>query len=97
MTWEAAPSGKRGQPQSYRDAAIQACLTLKVVFGTALRQAAGFVESRLRLMGLDWIVPDLGTLCRTKTLAVRLPYRSSQGPLHFLIDVTGIKVEGQGQ
>jgi len=29
MTWEAAPSGKRGGQQIYSDVAIQACLTLK--------------------------------------------------------------------
>ncbi len=49
MTWEAAPSGRRGRPQSYSDAAIQACLTLKVLFGMALRQATGFVESPSRV------------------------------------------------
>ncbi|MGN0932154.1 transposase, partial [Falsigemmobacter intermedius] len=33
MEWEARPSGKRGRQQAYSDAAIQACLTLKVLFG----------------------------------------------------------------
>ena len=32
MTWEAAASGWRGRQQTYSDAAIQACLTLKVGF-----------------------------------------------------------------
>jgi len=51
MTWEAAPSGKRGRPSDYSDAAIQTCLTMKVLFGMALRQTTGFVESLLRLTG----------------------------------------------
>ena len=38
MTWEAAPTGKRGRQPDYSDAAIQACLTMKVLFGMALRQ-----------------------------------------------------------
>ncbi len=98
MTWEAAPTGKRGRQPSYSDAAIQTCLTLKVLFGMALRQTTGFVESLLRLVGLDWAVPDFSTLCRRqKTLAVKLPYRGSQGPLHLLIDSTGLKVEGEGE
>ena len=43
-------------------------------------------------------MPDFSTLCRRqKTLAVKLPYRGSQGPLHLLIDSTGIKVEGEGE
>jgi hypothetical protein len=30
ITWQAAPTGKRGRQPHYSDAAIQACLTLKV-------------------------------------------------------------------
>jgi hypothetical protein len=33
MTWEAAPTGKRGRQPDYSDAAIQTCLTMKVLFG----------------------------------------------------------------
>jgi hypothetical protein len=29
MTWDAAPSGKRGRQQTFSDAAIQTCLTMK--------------------------------------------------------------------
>ena len=63
MTWEAAASGWRGRQQTYSDAAIQACLTLKVLFGLPLRQTTGFVESLLKRVGLDWSVPDFSTLC----------------------------------
>ena len=98
MTWDAAPTGRRGGQQAYSDEAIQACLTIKVVFGLPLRQTAGFVASLLRLAGLDWTVPDYSTLCRRqRTLAVRLPYRGSKGPLHLLVDSTGIKVRGEGE
>ena len=31
---------------------------MKVLFGMALRQTTGFVESLLCLIGLDWKVPD---------------------------------------
>lgn len=98
MTWEAAPTGKRGRQQDYSDPAIQTCLTMKVLFGLALRQTMGFVESVLRLVGLDWEVPNFSTLSRRqKTLKVNIPYRGSDGPLHLLIDSTGIKVEGEGE
>ena len=71
---------------------------MKVLFGMALRQTTGFVESLLRLAGLDWEVPDFSTLSRRqKTLAVNIPHRGAQGPLHLLIDSTGIKVEGEGE
>ena len=98
MAWEAEASGLRGRQQTYSDAAIQACLTLKVLFSLPLRQTTGFVESLLRLVGLDWAVPDFSTLCRRqRTLTVALPYRGSAGPLHLLIDSTGITAEGEGE
>jgi hypothetical protein len=47
MDWGAKPSGQRGRQQTYSDAAIQACLTIKVLFGLPLRQTTGFLESLL--------------------------------------------------
>jgi hypothetical protein len=88
MTWEAAPTGRRGRQRDDSDAAIQTCLTMKVLFGMALRQTTGFVESLLQLIGLDWAVPDFSTLSRRqKTLKVNIPYRGSDGPLHLLVDI----------
>ena len=98
MQWEAVPSGRRGRQQAYSDAAIQACLTIKVLFGLPLRQTTGFVASLLELSGLGWAVPDFSTLSRRqKTLEVVIPFRGSKGPLHLLVDSTGIKVEGEGE
>ncbi len=69
-----------------------------MLFGRPLRQATGFVESLLRLVGRDWVVPDFSTVCRRqKTLNVSLPYRGGTGPLNLLIDNTGIKAEGEGE
>ena len=62
MTWDAAPTGKRGRQPDYSGEedqktvrgtvfptnAIQTCLTMKVLFGMALRQTTGFVESPAR-------------------------------------------------
>ena len=71
---------------------------MEVLFGMALRQTTGFVESLLRLVELDWPVPDFSTLSlRQKTLAVNIPYRGSKEPLHLLIDSTGIRVEDEGE
>ena len=38
MGWDAKPSGKRGRPLTFSDAAIQTCLTMTVLFGMALHQ-----------------------------------------------------------
>ena len=100
MTWDALPSGKQGRQQTYSDAAMQACLTIKVLFGLPLRQTTGFLESLLELVGLDWAVPDFSTLCRRqRTLSVAIPYRGSPGPLHLLIPSYRCKqrLPGSGQ
>ncbi len=63
----------------------------------ALGQTSGFDVILLRLVGLDLTVPAFGTLSRRqKSLAVNIPSRGPKGPLHVLIDSTGIKVKGEG-
>lgn len=52
MTWEATRPGKRGRQPDYSDAAIQTCLTVKVLFDMAPRQTTGCFESMLRLICL---------------------------------------------
>ena len=80
MVWVPLPNGRRGRQQSFSDAAIQTCLTLKVLFGLPLRQTTGFVQSLLQLVVLNWAAPDFSTLCRRqKTLNVSLPYRGGTG------------------
>ena len=98
IVWGPPPNGRRGRQQRFSDAAIQACLTSKVLFGRPLRQTTGFVQSLRQLSGLDWTVPDFSTLCRRqRTLNVSLPYRGGTGPLNLLIDSTGIKAKGEGE
>ncbi|MFZ7337039.1 IS5 family transposase [Comamonas jiangduensis] len=98
MTWFAAASGKRGRSPKFSDAAIQFCLTLKNLFGLALRQATGLVESVLQLSGLSWPTPDFSTLSRRQqTLNVQIPYTRSQAGLHLLVDSTGMKFLGEGE
>jgi len=111
MVWVPPPNGKRGRTQSFSDAAIQAGLSLKVLFGMPLRQSepvkaplvrahwrTGVVQSLLRLPGLDWSAPDFSTLSRgQKTLNVNLPSRGSKGPRNLLVDSAGIKAEGEGE
>ena len=58
---------------------------MKVLFGMALRQTTGFVAGLLKLIGLDWAVPDFSTLRRRqKELIVNIPYPGSDDPLHLL-------------
>ena len=64
MIREATPIGKRGRQPDYSDAAIPTCLTMRALFGMAMRQTTGFAKRLLHLIGLDWAVPDFSTLSR---------------------------------
>ena len=44
MQWFAACSGKRGRSPKFSNAAIQFCLTIKNLFGLALRQAVALSD-----------------------------------------------------
>jgi hypothetical protein len=71
MARHAPHEGRSGRPPVFSDAAIQFCLSIKVLFKLPLRQTAGMVASLLQLAGLNWPVPDYSTLCRRqKTLKV---------------------------
>jgi hypothetical protein len=93
--WQSCGPG--GQAR-YTDAAIQACLMLRTAFKLALRQSEGLMGSVITLMGLTITAPDHTTVSRR---AVTLPVLQSTplppGPLHVLIDSTGLQVYGAGQ
>ncbi len=67
MAWHAPHEGHPGRPPVFSNAAIQFCLSIKVLFRLPLRQTAGMVAGLLRLAGLDWPVPDYSTLCRRQS------------------------------
>ena len=98
LQWSGLANGKSGCTPLFSDAAIQFCLTIKSLFGLALRQAMGMVESLLKLANLSWTVPDYSTVCRRqKSLKVRIPYRPAAQGLHLLVDSTGLKMMGEGE
>jgi hypothetical protein len=62
--------------------AITTALTLRAVFGLALRQTEGLIASLLRLLGLDLAAPDHSTISRRgETLPVSRP-RPGSDPGH---------------
>jgi hypothetical protein len=67
-------------------------------FKLALRQTEGLITSVLALMGLMLSAADHSTVSRRSvTLPVIQPASVPQGPLHVLIDSTGLQVYGAGQ
>ena len=96
--WQAPRRTTPGGQAWYSDAAIELVLTLRLVFHLALRQAEGFAASVLRLLGQELRVPDHTTLSRrSRGFAGRRPKAIPHGPMHLVIDSTGLKLFGQGE
>src|ERR671921_1117970 len=94
--WRAAPRTTPGGQARYSDLAVETALILRTVFHQPLRQTEGLVGSLLELMGLDLPVPDHSTLSRrSRTLAVAP--QAASGPVHLLVDSTGVKPNGAGE
>ena len=71
---------------------------LRTAFKLALRQAEGLMMSVIELLGCELAVPDHTTVSRR---AIKLPSIARaappEGPLHVVIDSTGLKVYGAGE
>jgi hypothetical protein len=97
---ERGRTGRRGRPRTYSDLAITCMLTLQAVYHLPLRAAEGLARSLVQLLGLGTTLPvaDHSTLSRRRArLDVRLPRRAPAGPLHVVVDSTGLKVYGEGE
>ena len=91
--WRAPTGEKPGGQPVYSDLAIEAALTVRLVYGLALRQTEGFLRSVSRLLGLDLRIPDHTTLSRrSKDLDIKLYASAKAGPIDILIDSTGLRV-----
>ncbi|WP_420408073.1 IS5 family transposase [Hoeflea sp.] len=100
--WAAPRRKTRGGQPLYSDLAIETTLMLGMVFGLRLRQSEGLLSSVLDMMGLDLPVPDHTTLsrrARTWKPSARGNDRQhvADGPVHVLVDSTGLKIYGAGQ
>src|SRR3954449_3933891 len=96
--WRAEPRTTRGGQPWYSPLAILTALTLRAVFRLGLRQTEGLIGSILRLLGLELAAPDHTTLSRrAATLEVPRSRSGSGGPLHLLVDSTGLKLGGPGE
>ena len=87
-----------GGEARYSGAAIQTTLMVRMAFKLAFRQTEGLMASVITLMDLTLSAPDHTTMSRRAAgLAVIQPDKVPHGPLHLLIDSTGLKVYGAGQ
>ena len=92
--WRAPPSGKPGGQCTYADIAIEAALTIRMVFHLPLRQTEGFLRSLAHMLEVEIPVPDHTTLSRRlkKLGEIRFRRLATDRPIHLLIDSTGPRI-----
>ena len=92
--WRAPRSGKPGGQRRYADIAIEAALTIRMVFHLPLRQTEGFLRCLAQLLDVDLPIPDHTTLSRRLQKLGEIPFHKSatNRPMHLLIDSTGIRI-----
>jgi|SRR3990172_11444153 len=87
----------RGRPEVYSNIAIESCLIVKSLFNLPLRATQGLVDSLFNLIGAKVKAPSYVQLCRRqKTLALTLTH-DVKGPIHVVVDGTGLKIFGEGE
>lgn len=94
-------TGRRGRSPTYSDGAIACLLTFQALYHLSLSATVGLMRSLLVLWGgaaAALPVAHEATLCRRRrTLAVALPVAVPPGPIHLVVDTTGVKVYGEGE
>jgi hypothetical protein len=96
--WQAPPTGQRGRSPFYSNLAIETGHLLRLAFGRPWRQTEGLLRSVVSLLGVSLAVPDHTTFSRRSpglSLTTALP--PTAGPVHVVIDSTGLKVYGAGE
>jgi hypothetical protein len=92
--WRETPSGKPGGQRTYADIAIEAALTIRMVFHLPLRQTEGFLRCLAEMLEVDLPIPDHTTLSRRLKRLSEIQIRKlpTDRPIHLLIDSTGLRI-----
>jgi IS5 family transposase len=97
--WQAVRRTTPGGQSSYSGLAIETGMMLRLAFHLALRQAEGLMASIFVLLDVPLSTPDHSTLSRrARTMeSISKGCLLPDGPIHLLIDSTGLKVFGAGE
>src|SRR5919199_3242889 len=98
--WHPPKTGRRGRSPQYAEIAIETGHLLRLAFGRPWRQTEGLLRSLAGLLGLGIGIPDHTTFSRRSpglALAGSLAQAQARGPVHVVIDATGLKVHGAGE
>src|ERR671910_533584 len=98
--WHPPRTGRRGRSPRYAAIAIETGHLLRLAFGRPWRRTEGLLRSLAALLGMGIGVPDHTTFSRRSpglALAGSLAQAQRTGPVHVVIDATGLQVHGAGE
>ena len=97
--WRAAHRATPGGQSVYSELAIETGMMLRLAFHLALRQPEGLMASIFDLLDVPLSTPNHSTFSRrAKTMeSISQGCVLPDGPIHLLIDSTGLKVFGAGE
>src|SRR5918997_5626318 len=98
--WHPPKTGRRGRSPQYAEIAVETGHLLRLAFGRPRRQTEGLLRSLATLLGVGVGIPDHTTFSRRSpglTLAGSLARAQARGPVHVVIDATGLKMHGAGE
>jgi hypothetical protein len=96
--WHPPCAGQPGRSLTYSVVAIETRMMLRLAFGRPWRQTEGLLRSLAQLMNLDIGIPDHTTLSRRSAAgSLTTDLAKVTGPVHVVIDSTGLKVYGAGE
>lgn len=98
VAWHPVRTGRRGRSPTYSNMAIETGMMLRLAFGRPWRQTEGLLRSVAQLMNLGIGIPDHTTLSRRSAAASLVAGLAKvTGPVHVVIDSTGLEVYGAGE
>ncbi len=94
QSWRFNGRRKPGGKRVYSNGAIETFWAISMIYGLALRQTEGFIESVFELARVSLPVPDHSTVSRRIRKLGRVPLlpRTGKGPIHLLVDSSGLKI-----
>ena len=71
---------------------------IKFLLRISLSIVKGFIQSLIKLCGLDWTALDYSILYRRKKhIDITIRYQKSRDGLHLLVDSNGLKFLSEGE
>lgn len=86
-----------GRPKTYSNVAIEVLLHFKLMYNLSFRATQGFADSLFKLMNVPIRCCSYTQFCRRMQTFKTTLSHNVRGPIHMVIDSTGLKLYGEGE